>query len=146
MVYGGVNEDTLSLNEDTLYAGQPGPCGAPKIHQHVDRAFELIQAGKYAEAEKIVIENMLGRNHHTNTTLGNLRLKCGHGDLAHADYRRELDTSRAIARVSYRVGDATFTREMSASAADSVLVVRLTSDRPSRLRRSPPPAAVVRRV
>ena len=47
MVYGGVEEERLSLNEDTLYAGEPGPCGVPQIHEHVDRAFQLIEAGSF---------------------------------------------------------------------------------------------------
>src|SRR5262249_7458200 len=44
-----------------------------------------------------------------------------------------LDLDRAIARVTYRMGDATFRREVFASAVDQVLVVRLACDRPGRI-------------
>ena len=46
MIYGGVHEETLSLNEDTLYTGEPTPCGVATIQEHVDEAFALIQAGR----------------------------------------------------------------------------------------------------
>jgi len=45
-------------------------------------------------------------------------------------YRRNLDLSQAIAHVSYRVGDVTFTRELFASHPANVLVLRLTADKP----------------
>ena len=45
------------------------------------------------------------------------------------DYRRELDLDTAIANVSYKVGDVTFTREVFANHPDRVIVVRLTADK-----------------
>lgn len=37
MVYGGVDVEHLQLNEDTLYAGEPGPVGVVPIHRYVDQ-------------------------------------------------------------------------------------------------------------
>ena len=65
-------------------------------------------------------------------SLCDLHLQFNPGDVI-SDYRRELDIDTAIARVSYRDGDATFTREVFASPVDQVVVVRLTCDRPGRL-------------
>ncbi len=60
-------------------------------------------------------------------TLGDLRLKFdGPGEAE--DYHRLLDLDTAVAGVRYRQGDATFTRGVFSSAADQVLVVRLTCD------------------
>jgi len=70
MVHGSVGEEHLQLNEDTLYAGEPGPVGAVPIHRYVDEAFALVRAGKYEEADRFVSRHMLGRNHQTYTTLG----------------------------------------------------------------------------
>ena len=52
------------------------------------------------------------------------------GHEAATGYRRSLDLGDAVARVTYRVGDITYTREYFASHADQVLVVRLTADHP----------------
>ncbi len=49
------------------------------------------------------------------------------------DYRRELDLNTAIVTVSYRLGDAMFTREVFSSVPDQALVVRLTCDKPGRI-------------
>ena len=49
------------------------------------------------------------------------------------DYRRELDLATAITRITYRLGEITYTREMFVSAADEVIVVRLTADQPGAL-------------
>jgi len=136
MIYGGVQEEVISLNEDTLYAGEPGPCGVAQIHEHVDKVFALIKAGKYEEADQYVCRNMLGRNHQTYTTLGNLRMKMRHAPVPSNDklgYRRELDLNRAVARTRYRIDDATYTREYFASAEDNIIVIRIISDKPGRV-------------
>ncbi len=50
-----------------------------------------------------------------------------------ADYRRTLDLDTAISTVSYRLGDATFTREVFSSVPDQAMVVRLTCDKPGKI-------------
>jgi len=46
------------------------------------------------------------------------------------DYRRSLDLSTAIVRVTYRHGGVRYTREVFASYADDLILVRLSADRP----------------
>jgi len=119
MVYGGVVVERLQLNEDTLYSGEPGPVGAVPIHQYVDHVFDLIQRGRYEEANRLVNKKMLGRNHQTYTTMGNLRLRMAHrGGVT--EYRRQLDLEKVLVCVMYRLGDVRYTREMFATAADQV--------------------------
>ncbi len=132
MVFGGVGTERLQLNDDTLYAGEPGPVGVVPIHRHVEEAFDLVRHGRYEEADRFVAAHMLGRNHQSYTTLGDLRLVMQHEGEA-ADYDRRLDLREAVVRVRYRAGGAVFTREVFASAPDDVLVVRLTCDRPGRI-------------
>ena len=52
------------------------------------------------------------------------------GHEAATGYRRSLDLNDAVARVTYKVGNVTYTREYFASHPDQVLVVRLTADHP----------------
>ena len=64
--------------------------------------------------------------------LGNLRLnfrRKGDDDLPQ-NYRRELDLSEAIARVSYEKAGVRYEREAFVSAPDQVIVLRLTADQP----------------
>jgi len=50
-----------------------------------------------------------------------------------AKYRRDLDLTTGITKVSYRVDGVTFTREVFASYPDQVIVVRLTADQPGKI-------------
>ena len=60
-------------------------------------------------------------------TVGNLRLTFPSGGAA-TDYHRELDLTTAVALTRYTRDGVTYTRETFASAADQVIVVRLTAD------------------
>jgi alpha-L-fucosidase 2 len=126
MVYGGVRDERITLNEDTLYSGEPDNVGVPRIYAYVDRAFQLIQKGQYSEAESIVRENMLGRNFQTYTTLGSLRLHFEHPDTAQS-YKRTLDISQAVATVEYQSFNLRITRQIFCSLSDDVMVVHLVS-------------------
>jgi len=128
MVYGKPKFERIALNEDTLYAGEPTPVGVPPIDEHVDAVFELVKAGRYTEADRLVFQKMTGRLHQSYATLGNLRLTMTHDDEV-VDYHRELDLGCAVTRVAYRVEDATYVREVFVSAPDQVIVVRITCDK-----------------
>jgi len=129
MVFGRIEDETLALNEDTLYAGEPQTPGAVSIRPYVDDVFRLVQSGHYEEADRRVREKMTGRVHQSYAALGTLRLRMEHEGEA-VEYRRELDLDGAVARVGYRIGPARYSREIFASAVDQVLVVRLECDRP----------------
>ncbi|KKK74722.1 hypothetical protein LCGC14_2880940, partial [marine sediment metagenome] len=134
MVFGGAGDERLALNEDTLWSGGPHHNNNPKALAALPRVQRLIFAGKVREAEGLVQSDLMGRPSMMQAyqPLGDLRLHFpGHEDAT--DYRRELDLEQAIARVTYRVGDAMFTREVFASHPAQLIVVRLTCDRPGRL-------------
>jgi alpha-L-fucosidase 2 len=59
---------------------------------------------------------------------GDVLLELGHGPAA--EYRRELDIDRAVARVSYTAGGIAYRRILFASHPAGALVVRMTAGRP----------------
>jgi len=148
MVFGDVGREHLQLNEATIWAGVPKPAAFdPRAKELLARQRELIFAGNYAEAEKLKLADLppaSGAAPHAPDfppavpassrvafqTLGDLFLEFAPTAAIETDYRRELNLDTAIARVSFRLGEARHTREVFASAPDQVLVVRLTSDRP----------------
>jgi alpha-L-fucosidase 2 len=147
MVFGGIAEERIVLNEAGLWSGSPQDADRPDAAQSLPEIRRLLLAGKNAEAEALVNQHFTcagpgsARARGANTqygsyqTLGHLRLKFLNvpADAQPADYRRELDLETAIARVSYRLGDITYTREIFVSAPDDVLVVRFTADQPGAL-------------
>ncbi len=91
----------------------------------------MIFAGRYADAERLANQHLMG-NPYLQTSYqpaGRLLLDFAFGALF-ADYRRELDLQRALATVSFTADGIRYQRESFISAADNVLAVRLTADRP----------------
>jgi alpha-L-fucosidase 2 len=130
MVFGGVKRERLALNENSVWSGRPRDYDRVGAFRHLPEIRRHLFAGQYAEAEALANKELLGeRPLEAYQPLGDLQLDCAGHDAA-LDYRRELDMDRGIARVSYRVGPAKYTREIFVSEPDQILVVRLTCDRP----------------
>jgi len=136
MVFGGIQRERIQLNEDSVWSGEPVEQDKPGAAKYLAEVRQLLFDGKYVQAEKLVAEKIMGRRleggTHAYQTLGDLELIFEQqGEVS--DYRRELDLDSAIALVSYRVGDATFTREVFSSAVAQTIVVRLACDKPNTL-------------
>jgi alpha-L-fucosidase 2 len=135
MVFGGVPAERLQLNEDTFWSGGPYDPVHDEALQYLPKVRQLVRDGRYKEAQDLADEKLMGRPRHLQAyqPLGDLRLVVEGHDRP-TDYRRELDLDRAVARVRYRVGETSFTREVFSSAPDQVIVVRLTAVGPAKLR------------
>jgi alpha-L-fucosidase 2 len=134
MVFGGVASDTLILNEDTLYAEEPGGRDLPlDITDAYADVVELLRQGRYRDADDIVSKEWLGRAQPCYQPLGSLHLTIG-GQGEFSGYRRQLDLSNAVATTSYRREGVLYTHETFASFPDNIIVLRLRADKPSALR------------
>ena len=134
MVFGRTGSERIQLNEDTIWAGERRDRGNPAAFENLAEVRRLLFAGKPAEAEDLAERTMIAipKRLPPYQPLGDLLLRFpGHEEID--GYIRELDLDSGIARVTYRVGDAVFRREVFASAVDQLLVVRLTCDRPGRI-------------
>ena len=130
MVFGGVNQERLQLNEGTLWAGGPYDPASPEALGALPEVRRLIFDGKYKQAERLISEKVMARplRQMPYETLGDLLLTFPEM-AAVENYRRELNLDTATATVSYSAGGVKFTREVFASAVDQVIVVRLTADK-----------------
>jgi len=133
MIFGGADTERLQLNEDTLYADEPytRTLGLD-ITERFDEVVALLRAGKHAEASDIIERDWLGRAQTCYQPVGDVILQFDHSGEP-ADYVRELDIARAVARVSYTRGDTGFCREFFASYPDRVIALRLSADKPGAL-------------
>jgi len=133
MVYGGIEQEHLQLNEDTLWSGGPHRYDNPDAYQHLATVRELLERGEYTEAEATA-ERMLGIHKYQQAymPLGDLFLDFPKGEET-SNYRRELNLQNAVSTATYRVGDARFTRQVFASHPDQAIVVRLECDTPGRI-------------
>ena len=129
MVFGGVPDERLQLNEDSLWSGSPREWNNPAAKQHLPEVRRLVlEEADYVGADR-VCRQMQGIYNESYLVLGNLHIRMDHAADA-AEYRRELDLHTALARVTYRAGAAAYMREAFASAPDQVIVVRLSTTAP----------------
>jgi alpha-L-fucosidase 2 len=130
MVFGGIMEEHLQLNENTLYSGEPSQnYKNVDVTRGFDQVMQLLKAEKNEEADQYIRKNWLGRLHANYQPLGDLLIKSHHTEKV-TEYRRFLDISNAITGITYQAGGVKFTREMFASHPDSVIVIRFRASKP----------------
>lgn len=128
MVFGGDRRERLQLNEDTLWSGFPRDKVNYDAQRYLKQVRELIFAGKYDEAEKIINLRMLGWNTEAYQPLGDLYIdRIGGGEAT--DYKRELDLTDGVLTTAFTADGVRFSRELWISEPDQVLAVILSADR-----------------
>lgn len=60
MVFGGVQQDRIQFNEETLWSGEPRDYNRPGAANYLSEIRKLISEGKQAEAEKLAEEKFMG--------------------------------------------------------------------------------------
>ncbi|MGW2554947.1 glycoside hydrolase family 95 protein [Streptomyces sp. NPDC001635] len=131
MVFGGIDTELLQLNEDTLWAGGPYEPANPKGLANLPEIQRRVFAGEWNSAQDLINSTFMGNpvGELMYQTVGNLRLTfLGTGEVS--SYRRELDLDTAVATTTYARNGVAYRREVFASHADQVIVVRLTAGTP----------------
>lgn len=132
MVWGGVQQERIDLNEDTFWSGEPYDNLNPNGLKSLPEIRRLLCAGQEAAAQQLVERDMNGKYNECYLPLGHLTIDFPiRGEVR--DYRRELELEQGIARVQFKHGGAQFTREVFVSHPDQALVVHLATDRPGTL-------------
>lgn len=129
MIFGGVADERLQLNENTLWDGFPLDPNNPEGLQALPEVRRLLFEDRNNEAVKLAERTMLGIPSRIKSyqSLGELWFDTP--ETTAEDYVRSLDLATATARVSYTSGGVRYAREYFASAVDDVVVVRITADR-----------------
>jgi alpha-L-fucosidase 2 len=124
MVYGGVAQERLQLNEDTLWSGAPSDWNNPKAREVLPLVRQAVNAGRYDEADRLS-KQMQGPYTTSYMPMGDLLLDFD-GVEGASEYERELDLERALASIRFRAGGGEYERAVFSSYPDQVIVVRLT--------------------
>ncbi|MFC4600976.1 glycosyl hydrolase family 95 catalytic domain-containing protein [Cohnella hongkongensis] len=132
MVFGGIEQERISLNEDTLWSGYPRDWNNPRALEVLPEVRRAVLEERYEDAERLSKAGMMGPYTQAYMPLGDWHIRFYHGHFADG-YRRSLHLEEACAKVSYDIGGVRYTRELFASHPDQVLVYRLTSSQPGRL-------------
>ena len=134
-VFGRIENERIALNESTFWSGRPHDYNDPEAHKYYDSIKELMYAGKYKEAERMVNEHFYGKpaNQQTYVPVGDLLLDFKPGGGPVTDYYRELDMETGVVKVSYTEGGVKMTREVFMSYPDHVMVMKVSADKPGKV-------------
>lgn len=129
MVWGGVESETINLNEDTLWTGIPGNYTNPDAPAALSEVRKLVDDGKYAEATKAAVK-LSADPSDVYQLLGDINLEFDdHATYDDSSYQRVLDLDTATVEVKYSIDKVEFTREHFASFPDQVIVTKISSSK-----------------
>ncbi len=134
MVFGGVQEELLQLNEGSLWTGGP-------VRTHVNPgAYDnlqivrdaLLKEENYAKAYEYT-KKMQGYYSESYLPMADWFIHQALTDTSTTGYYRDLDIGNAMATTRFTSNGTVFTRQVISSAADQVIVLHLTASRPGQL-------------
>jgi alpha-L-fucosidase 2 len=134
MVFGGIKHERIQLNEESLWSGERTNTLNPEALVYLPKVRELLFAGRYEEAKNIADKYLMGIPERIKPyqTLGDMTLGF-EGDSTATDYYRELDLDRAVTTVRFKKEGITFQRETFITAAENLLIIRLTANKKAKI-------------
>ncbi len=130
MVFGGVDKESIQLNEDTFWAGGPHNNLNPAARTALPEIRRLIASGKHAQASALAEKSISsqGAQGMPYQSAGVVDLHFP-GHETFQNYYRDLSLTDAVARVRYTVNGVNFQREVFTSFVDQAVVIRLRAER-----------------
>jgi alpha-L-fucosidase 2 len=131
MVFGGVADERIQLNDNTLWEGRSLDPNDPAGREALPEVQRLLFENRNNEAVELASRTMMGRPQGVRPyqSLGEVWFDTP--AVTAENYTRSLDLATGVATTEY-ISDCgtTFHREVLASAPDDVVTVRFTASRP----------------
>ena len=133
MVYGGVQDENIQLNEETFWSGGPYHNNSSKSLENLPKVRELIFNGREEEAASLINQTFIPGPHGMRfLPMANLHIMMKEGGEAEA-YRRELDLQKALTRTCFVLNGVKYERTTFASLADGVIVCHIKASKKGKL-------------
>jgi len=139
MDLGGVKNERIILNENTMWSGGYYDANKPDAHKCLPEVREKFFARDFEAAGQILTRNFSyadgvkgwgdEQQFGCYQTLGDLMLDFGGTDEA-SGYKRSLDLMTGVARTVFTSGGVHFIRELAVSKPDEVIALRIKADKP----------------
>ena len=126
LVYGGANNDSIQLNDITLWTGVPvNPNEGGEAYKWIPKIREALFKEDYKTADSLQ-HYVQGHNSEFYQPLGMINIKdCNQGEFR--DYYRELSLDNSLATVHYRRNGIQYTKEYFASHPDKMIAIKLSA-------------------
>jgi len=138
---GGINKETIVLNESSVWSGSRQNSDNPKAVESLGKIRELLFAGKNDQAQELMYETFVcggkGTGHGQGylcqygsyELFGNLVVEQETVQGETQGYRRELSLPKALSKETFTIDGVTYGRSFFASYSDDVCVARYTADK-----------------
>jgi alpha-L-fucosidase 2 len=130
MIFGGLENDHLQFNEETLWTGTPHDYAHQGAYKYLEQIRELLWMGKQKEAEDLALEKFMSvpLKQEKYQPFGDLWI-CFPKKSTISGYRRELDLSKAECLTTFSSNDTVYNRKYLASYPDNLIAVNLSTNK-----------------
>ncbi|KGO86831.1 alpha-L-fucosidase [Flavobacterium rivuli WB 3.3-2 = DSM 21788] len=133
MVFGGVNDELIQLNEATLWSGGPVKKNInPDAYQNLEIVRNALREEDFAKAYEST-KKMQGLYSESYLPLGDLNINQDFKNAVPTSYSRELNLEDAITTTTFTINGVTYKREVFASAPGQCIIIRLTASQNKKL-------------
>lgn len=129
MVYGGVTEEHIQVNEESMWYGREVDRNNPDMKEQLPVIRDLIFKKEITKAERLIRLAMSGcpNSMHPYQTLGDIYIQFEDMEDS-TDYYRELDLEQAVYRERFCSGETLFKKEIFLSKPDDIMVMKFTAE------------------
>lgn len=129
MIFGGVGEERVTLNEESIWNGGPRDTRIEGFAEKIAHLRNMFLAGKDYEVDQWISENFSGAflGVKSYEYAGQLVVKI-HEDDECQDYRRDIDLLNGICTVAYRKDGISYKREYFASYPKKMICARISAE------------------
>lgn len=126
LVYGGANNDSIQLNDITLWTGVPvNPDEGGEAYKWIPKIREALFKEDYKTADSLQ-HYVQGHNSEFYQPLGMINIiDCNQGEFT--DYYRELSLDNSLATVHFKRNGIQYTKEYFASHPDKMIAIKLSA-------------------
>ena len=133
MVFGGVKDELLQLNESTLWSGGPVKHNInPEAKNYLPKTRSALFKNDFDSADYYA-KKMQGLYTDNYLPLGDVLIHQQLPEARPTAYYRDLNIQDAISVTKFTVNGITYTRETFVSAPAQVIVMHITADQPKQL-------------
>ena len=131
MVFGGIQQERIQLNEESVWAGAPINNNNLGAKAHLKEIQTAIFNGDYKTANELSKKYLVGTppNVRSYQTLGDLGIKF-YWKSAATNYKRSLNIQTGIAKTEYTVDDNKIVEEVFVSAPQNLMVITIQAEKP----------------
>lgn len=133
MVFGGIRNEWLMLNQDSIWYGGPMDRINPDAKAHLGEVRELILSGRIPEAEQLLRYTFSGtpQSERPYQPLGNAELSFHGMEGEVSGYRRELDLESGMVVEEFVLDGQKIRKEYLASYPHGIIAVHMETDKGS---------------